>query len=81
MIEVLADLMLAHGTPEYLRSDNGSEFIAKKLHKWLVELGIITTYIKPSSPWENGYYESFNARMRDEFLNVNCSETCMKYRL
>jgi putative transposase len=69
VIEVLADLMLVHGTPEYLRSDNGSEFIAKKLRKWLAELGVTTTYIEPGSPWENGYCESFNARMRDEFLN------------
>ena len=69
VIEVLADLMLMRGTPEYLRSDNGPEFIAIKLRKWLAELGVITTYIEPGSPWENGYCESFNARMRDEFLN------------
>ena len=69
VIELLADLMLVNGTPEYLRSDNGPEFIAKKLRKWLSELGVITTYIEPGSPWENGYCESFNSRMRDEFLN------------
>jgi len=61
--------MLINGTPEYLRSDNGPEFIAKKLRKWLSELGVITAYIEPGSPWENGYCESFNSRMRDEFLN------------
>lgn len=69
VIELLADVMIMYGTPEYLRSDNGSEFIAHKLRNWLNELGIITTYIEPGSPWENGYCESFNSRMRDEFLN------------
>lgn len=60
--------MLLHGTPEYLRSDNGPEFIAKKLRRWLQTAGVITAYIEPGSPWENSYCESFNARMRDEFL-------------
>ena len=69
VIEVLANLMLLNGTPEYLRSDNGSEFTAKKIRKWLQSTGVITAYIEPGSPWENGYIESFNARMRDEFLN------------
>ena len=69
VIEVLSDLMLRHGCPEYIRSDNGSEFTAKKLKEWLSDVGVITTYIEPGSPWENGYCESFNARMRDEFLN------------
>lgn len=69
VIEVLSDLMLQHGTPEYLRSDNGSEFTSKKIRKWLSNVGVITAYIEPGSPWENGYCESFNARMRDEFLN------------
>jgi len=69
VLEALADVMIIHGTPEYLRSDNGSEFIAKKLREWLSNLGVITAYIEPGSPWENGYCESFNSRMRDEFLN------------
>jgi putative transposase len=69
VIEVLSGLMLLRGTPEYLRSDNGSEFTAKKIRKWLKNAGVITAYIEPGSPWENGYIESFNARMRDEFLN------------
>ena len=69
VIEVLAGLMLLNGTPEYLRSDNGPEFTAKKIRKWLEKAGVITTYIEPGSPWENGYCESFNARMREEFLN------------
>ena len=69
VIEALADLMITFGTPEYLRSDNGPEFTAKKVKEWLCKAGVITAYIEPGSPWENGYVESFNARMRDEFLN------------
>ena len=69
VIEALSDIMIWRGSPEYIRSDNGSEFIAKRLRKWLQDVGVITTYIEPGSPWENGYCESFNARMRDEFLN------------
>ena len=69
VIEALSGLMLINGCPEYLRSDNGSEFTSKTLRKWLSNVGVITSYIEPGSPWENGYCESFNARMRDEFLN------------
>jgi Transposase and inactivated derivatives len=69
VIEALSTIMILHGCPEYLRSDNGSEFIAKKLRAWLSGVGVITAYIEPGSPWENGYCESFNSRMRDEFLN------------
>jgi putative transposase len=69
IIEVLSGLMIMRGCPEYLRSDNGSEFTANKLRQWLTNVGVITAYIEPGSPWENGYCESFNARMRDEFLN------------
>ena len=69
LIEVLSDLMITQGCPEYLRSDNGSEFVALQLREWLRSVGVITAYIEPGSPWKNGYCESFNARMRDEFLN------------
>jgi Integrase core domain len=55
--------------PEHIRSDNGPEFIAKELRKWLGQLGTKTLYIEPGSPWENGYCESFNGKLRDEFLN------------
>ncbi len=57
------------GVPEHLRSDNGPEFVAKDLRQWLAETGAKTLYIEPGSPWENGYCESFNSRLRDEFLN------------
>ena len=69
VIELLAGVMLLNGTPEYLRSDNGPEFTARKVREWLSRAEVITTFIEPGSPWENGYCESFNARMRDEFLN------------
>jgi len=69
VIEVLADVMLVEGIPEYIRSDNGPEFVAKELRKWLQEVGAKTLYIEPGSPWENGYCESFNGKLRDECLN------------
>jgi len=68
VLEVLAELMLLHGVPEYLRSDNGSEFTSKRIRQWLKNVGVITAYIEPGSPWENAYCESFNSRMRDNFL-------------
>ena len=69
VLETLADVMLWHGIPEYIRSDNGPEFIAKELRQWLAKLGTRTLYIEPGSPWENGYCESFNGKLRDECLN------------
>ena len=69
VIETLADAMLARGIPEHIRSDNGPEFIAEELRTWLGKVGTKTLYIEPGSPWENGYCESFNGKMRDEFLN------------
>jgi putative transposase len=69
VIETLADVMLWRGIPEYIRSDNGPEFVAKELRKWLGNLGTGTLYIEPGSPWENGYCESFNGKLRDECLN------------
>jgi putative transposase len=69
VIDVLADAMIERGIPEYIRSDNGPEFVAKQLRKWLASTGAKTLYIEPGSPWENSYCESFNSKMRDEFLN------------
>jgi len=69
VIETLADVMLVRGIPEHIRSDNGPEFIAEELRKWLGKVGTRTLYIEPGSPWENGYCESFNGKLRDEFLN------------
>jgi len=69
VIEVLGNLFLEKGTPVFIRSDNGPEFIAHKLKDWMKKLGIQPTYIEPGSPWENGYIESFNGKLRDELLN------------
>lgn len=64
-----ADLFVERGTPAYLRSDNGPEFAAKAARDWLDRLQVQTPFIEPESPWENGYVESFNGRLRDELLN------------
>ena len=69
MILVLAELFLEKGIPEHIRSDNGPEFVAKKLVKWLKHLEVGPLFIQPGSPWENGYCESFNGKMRYEFLD------------
>jgi len=69
VIELLAEVMLVRGIPEYIRSDNGPEFTAKALREWLQRIGANTLYIEPGSPWENGYCESFNGTLRDEVLN------------
>ena len=57
------------GHPRYLRSDNGPEFTAREVRRWLSRLGVKTFFIEPGSPWENGYIESFNGKLRDELLN------------
>lgn len=69
VILALADLFLKHGIPKHIRSDNGPEFIAKKLRNWLGQLEVQPLFIQPGSPWENGYCESFNGKMRYELLN------------
>jgi putative transposase len=69
VIETLAEAMKRRGVPEHIRSDNGPEFLAKELREWLQHVGCGTLYIEPGSPWENGYCESFNGRLRDECLN------------
>jgi transposase InsO family protein len=69
VLDALTDLFILRGPPEYIRSDNGPEFIARKVRDWIAAVGTKTAYIEPGSPWENGYCESFNARFRDELLN------------
>jgi len=66
---ILADLFLSRGIPTHIRSDNGPEFIARKLRQLLTALQVAPLYIEPGSPWENGYCESFNGKMRDQLLN------------
>ena len=65
----LTDLFCENGVPVHIRSDNGPEFIAKRLRAWLDKLTVKPLFIEPGSPWENGFVESFNGKMRDEFLN------------
>ena len=74
-IDVLADLFIARGTPSYVRSDNGPEFIAMAVKGWISGVGIKTAFIEPGSPWENGYVESFNGKLRDELLNTEVFNT------
>lgn len=69
VLDALTDLFILRGTPDYIRSDNGPEFIATNVREWIAAVGAKTAYIEPGSPWENGYVESFNARLRDELLN------------
>src|SRR6202012_76007 len=69
VIDVLSDLFILRGVPAHIRSDNGPEFVAKAVQEWITAVGAKTAYIEKGSPWENGYVESFNARLRDELLN------------
>jgi putative transposase len=69
VLDCLTDLFVKHGAPEHIRSDNGPEFTAKAVTSWLGRIGVKTLFIEPGSPWENGYNESFNGKLRDEVLN------------
>jgi transposase InsO family protein len=69
VIDVLSDLFILRSGPEHIRSDNGAEFIAKVVQEWIAAVGAKAAYIAPGSPWENGFIESVNARLRDELLN------------
>ena len=69
VLDVLSQLMLIRGVPKHVRSDNGPEFIARSIRRFLGQAGVSTLYIEPGSPWQNGYAESFNSRLRDELLN------------
>lgn len=69
VLECISDLMVIRGNPEHIRSDNGAEFTAHLIKDWLKDIGVKTLYIEPGSPWENGYNESFNGKLRDELLN------------
>ncbi len=69
VIDLLFHLFIFRGIPEHIRSDNGPEFTARAVRRWLNRLGVKTLFIEPGSPWENGYIESFNGKLRDELLN------------
>jgi putative transposase len=69
VIDLLSDLFILRGVPGHIRSDNGPEFVAKAVQAWITAVGAKTAYIAPGSPWENGFVESFDARLRDELLD------------
>jgi putative transposase len=77
----LTQLFSERGTPQYLRSDNGPEFTARAVRAWLQRVGVQTLYIEPGSPWQNGYIESFNGRLRDELLNGEVFQTVLEARV
>ena len=81
VIDQLYQLFLLRGVPQYIRSDNGPEFTAKAIRKWLNSLGVKTLFIEPGSPWENGYIESFNGKLRDELLNREVFTTLTEARI
>ena len=81
VIETLARLMMVKGVPEHIRSDNGPEFTARAVREWLANVGAKTLYIEPVSPWENGYVESFNGKLRDELLDREVFYTLLEVQV
>ena len=81
VIDVLSDLFILRGVPSHICSDNRPEFVAKAVQAWITRVGAKTAYITPGSPWENGYVESFNARLRDELLNSEIFYTLREARV
>jgi putative transposase len=81
VINQLYTLFLVRGVPEHIRSDNGPEFTAKAIRKWLAQVGVKTLFIEPGSPWENGYIESFNGKLRDELLNREIFTTLIEAKV
>ena len=78
VLDRLTWLFAQRGAPRHIRSDNGPEFTAAKVRQWLRELSVNTLFIEPGSPWENGYLESFNGKLRDELLNVEIFDTLVE---
>jgi putative transposase len=78
VLERMRNLFIDRSLPDHLRSDNGSEFTARRVRKWLESLGVKTLFIAPGSPWENGYLESFNGKLRDELLNGEIFDTLLE---
>lgn len=81
VLERLSDLFVRRGVPQYLRSDNGSEFTATKVREWLARVGVTTLFIEPGSPWENGYVERFNGKLRDEVLAREQFDTLLEAKV
>lgn len=80
VIDTLAELFAMRGVPRHIRSDNGPEFIARAIQRWLAQVEVETLYIEPGSPWENGFAESFHSRLRDEFLALEVFESLVAAR-
>jgi transposase InsO family protein len=81
VMDRLTQLFVQRGTPAYLRSDNGSEFTSGRIRNWLKQVRVKTLFIEPGSPWENGYIESFNGKLRDELLNLEIFDTLVEARV
>jgi putative transposase len=81
VLEELSSLFIIRGIPQHIRSDNGTEFTAKAVRKWLNDLGVKTLFIEPGSPWENGYIESFNGKLRDELLDREIFTTLLETKI
>jgi putative transposase len=81
VLDRLGRLFVRRGVPGHLRSDNGPEFTAKAVRQWLGRVGVKTLFIEPGSPWENGYVESFNGKLRDELLNAEVFDTLLEARV
>jgi len=81
ILERLSDLFIQRGPPEYIRSDNGPEFTAHRVCDWLENVGVKTLLIEPGSPWENGFIESFNGKLRDELLNREVFDTLLEAKV
>ena len=81
VLKTMAELFIQRGVPRYLRSDNGAEMTAKAVRSFLADLGVGTLYIEPGSPWENGYIESFNGKLRDELLNGEIFYTVLEAKV
>ena len=81
VLERLSDLFVRRGVPDYIRSDNGPEFTATRVREWLARIEVKTLYIEPGSPWENGYIESFNGKLRDELLAREVFDTLLEAKV
>ena len=81
VLERLSDLFICRGVPDYIRSDNGPEFTAHRVRDWLESVEVKTLFIEPGSPWENGYVESFNGKLRDELLDREVFDTLLEAKV
>ena len=81
VLDCLEKLFFSRGIPDHIRSDNGPEFTAEAVREWLKRIEVNTLYIEPGSPWENGYIESFNGKLRDELLNREIFDTLLEAKV